>query len=51
VFIWDAWGDCAVVPRFSRDVVAHGAPTGDQEKDSLGFRVADHDGCAGGAAR
>ena len=51
VFFWDAWGDCAVVPRFSRDVVAHGAPTGDQGKDSLDFRVADHDGCAGGAAR
>ena len=51
VFIWDAWGDCAVVPRFSQEVIAHGAPTGDQEKDSLGFRVADYDGCAGVAPR
>lgn len=45
VFVWDAWRDCAVAPLFSQDVVAHGAPTGDPEKDSLGFRVAGHDGC------
>ncbi len=51
VFIWDAWAACDVVPVFSREVVPHGAPTGDPEKDSLGFGVAGHDGCGGETAR